>query len=195
MSKVYSNITLPLTKQTVIQTIEMPLGDTGRGLKVILSDDIINVNQNTELTTATLWGVKPSGKEVNVVASSVIAHENSNSYSIIFEGSDVFSNLIAEEGIVKCTITVSSDGVTISTFRFNIDVKENIANESKVMSTQEFQSVVETLDRISEKEKKVNDLLSKLEQQAKLTVNVRYGKEEPTVLPTDKQGDLYIRLK
>lgn len=197
MAKIYTSMTVSLTKQTVIQKIEMPLGDTGRGLKVLVSDDLIARSTGSTGTTieATLWGKKPSGKEVSIIANSIMEHEGANAYSILFDGSEQFANLIAEEGSVYCTITLSSEGKTVSTFNFVINVKDNVAVKSQVMSTQAFENVLQALDRLTEKEKHFEELEAKLDSQAKLTVNVRYGTGEPQKLGTDKQGDIYIRIK
>ena len=62
MAIVYSNVTVSLTKQTSVPIVEMVQGDTGRGLDVFVSDDIITdqVAYTDDSLTATLWATKPS---------------------------------------------------------------------------------------------------------------------------------------
>jgi hypothetical protein len=57
MAIVYSNVTVSLTKQTSVPIVEMVQGDTGRGLDVFVSDDIITdqVAYADDSLTATLW--------------------------------------------------------------------------------------------------------------------------------------------
>ena len=87
MAIVYSNVTVSLTKQTSIPVIEMVQGDTGRGLDVFISDEIITdeVAYIDECLTATLWATKPSGLMVSMDATSVSRFQNSNAYEINFQ--------------------------------------------------------------------------------------------------------------
>lgn len=197
MAQVYTNITLPLTKQTVIYQVEMPQGDRSRGLDILLSDEIISTSEEgfASTMTATLWGKKPSGLDVSFNASRVIAYSGSGTYRIIFDGSDTFANLIAERGIVRCTVTINDGDSSVATFAFNIKAVDNMALMNEGMSTEEYANIVEALDRIRQKEAQLDDLISQLTDQAKLTVNVRYGTSEPTVQAGDKEGDLYIQIK
>lgn len=197
MAQVYTNITLPLTKQTVIYQVEMPQGDRSRGLDILLSDEIISTSEegSTSTMTATLWGKKPSGMDVSFNASQVITYSGSGTYRVIFDGSDTFANLIAEKGIVRCTVTINDGDSSVATFVFNIKVVDNMALTSGAMSSEEYANIIEALDRISDKEAQLDDLIAQLTEQAKLTVNVRYGTSEPTVQAGDKAGDLYIQIK
>lgn len=197
MAQVYTFMTVPLTKQTVIQTIEMPQGDNGRGLNILITDDIVESDINPEQTTirATLWGKKPSGKEVSLDATTVITYTSGDAFRCIFDGSDTFANLIAENGITECNVTLVDGESIVSTFNFNINVTKNVAGSSKVLSSEEWQSVQDALSRLGELERRYNELLPQLEDQASLTVNVRWGFDEPTVLETDKVGDLYIQTE
>lgn len=197
MAQVYTNITLPLTKQTVIYQVEMPQGDRSRGLDILLSDEIISTSEegSTSTMTATLWGKKPSGMDVSFNASRVITYSGSGTYRVIFDGSDTFANLIAEKGIVRCTVTINDGDSSVATFVFNIKVVDNIALTSGAMSSEEYANIIEALDRISDKEAQLDELIAQLTEQAKLTVNVRYGTSEPTVQAGDKAGDLYIQIK
>lgn len=197
MAQVYTNITLPLTKQTVIYQVEMPQGDRSRGLDILLSDEIFSTSEegSTSTMTATLWGKKPSGMDVSFNASQVITYSGSGTYRVIFDGSDTFANLIAEKGIVRCTVTINDGDSSVATFVFNIKVVDNMALTSGAMSSEEYANIIEALDRISDKEAQLDDLIAQLTEQAKLTVNVRYGTSEPTVQAGDKAGDLYIQIK
>ena len=197
MAQVYTNITLPLTKQTVIYQVEMPQGDRSRGLDILLSDEIISTSEegSTSTMTATLWGKKPSGLDVSFNASQVITYSGSGTYRVIFDGSDTFANLIAEKGIVRCTVTINDGDSSVATFVFNIKVVDNMALTSGAMSSEEYANIVEALDRIGEKEAQLDELIAQLTAQAKLTVNVRYGTSEPTYQEGDNPGDLYIQIK
>lgn len=197
MAQVYTFMTVPLTKQTVIQTIEMPQGDSGRGLNILITDDIIESDINPDQTsiTATLWGRKPSGKEVTLNATNVITYSSGDSFRCIFDGSDTFANLISEKGITECNVTLLDGETMVSTFNFNINVTKNIAGESRVLSSDEWGNVRDALEHLAELERRYEELIPQLEEQASLTVNVRFGTSEPTVLSTDKEGDLYIQVK
>lgn len=197
MAQVYTNITLPLTKQTVIYQVEMPQWDRSRGLDILLSDEILSTTEegSSSALSATLWGKKPSGLEVSFDATQVITYSGSGTYRIIFDGSDTFANLIAEKGIVRCTVTINDGDSSVATFAFNIKVVDNIATTSSGESSQEFKNIVEALDRIKQKEAQLDSLIAQLTEQAKLTVGVRYGTSEPTVQAGDKEGDLYIQIK
>lgn len=197
MAQVYTFMTVPLTKQTVIQTIEMPQGDSGRGLNILITDDIVESDINPDQTaiTATLWGRKPSGKEVTLNATNVITYSSGDAFRCIFDGSDTFANLISEKGITECNVTLLDGETMVSTFNFNINVTKNIAGESRVLSSDEWGNVRDSLEHLAELERRYEELIPQLEEQASLTVNVRFGTSEPTVLSTDKEGDLYIQVK
>lgn len=197
MAQVYTHMTVPLTKHTVIQRIEMPQGDSGRGLDILITDDLAISDTENEQTTlrATLWGKKPSGKEVSFDANNVISYYGTDSFRCVFDGSDTFANLISESGAVECVVTLVDGETAISTFSFFIDVERNVANESNVLSSDEYKNVEDALVRLQAKEDELDALIPQLTEQSKLTVNVRYGPGAPAVEPGDKTGDIYIQTK
>lgn len=197
MAQVYTYLTLPLTKNTVIRQIEMPRGDNSRGLNILLTDEVFQseTEMSTNPLTATLWGRKPSGLEVSFDASQVIEYVGSNSYRIVFDGSDTFANLISELGIVQCTVTIADLTSTVCTFVFNIFVRENVALLSNAKSSTEYKNILDALVRIENKEVQLDELISQLTEQAKLTVGVRWGTEEPTVQQGDTPGMIYIKVQ
>lgn len=199
MAIVYSNITLGLTKQNSTLTIEMPQGDTGRGLDVFISDDVIvDETAKTDNTlTAILWAIKPSGSLVSVAATSVARFENSDAYEIKFSDTKTFTSILSETGIVRVQITLSSNGSFVTSFVFNIKVVGNIAMEmsDNIASSDEYQNVLQVLSNASAYIEQLNYYVSQFQSQLKLTVNVRSGTEDPTVLSTDKAGDLYIKYE
>ena len=197
MAIVYSNVTVSLTKQTSVPIVEMVQGDTGRGLDVFISDEIITdeVAYIDEGLTATLWATKPSGLMVSMDATSVSRFQNSNAYEIKFSGPETFQQIIAEVGIVQCQINVLMSGEFVTSVPIKINVIENIAASFDLESKEEFRNAIELMAKQREYIRVLEDYISQFQEQLKLTVNVRYGTSDPTVLSTDKQGDIYIKYK
>lgn len=197
MAIVYSNVTVSLTKQTSVPIVEMVQGDTGRGLDVFVSDDIITdqVAYTDDSLTATLWATKPSGLMVSMDATSVSRFQNSNAYEIKFSDSKIFQQIIAEVGIVQCQINVLMSGEFVTSVPIKINVIENIALSFELESKEEFRNAIELMAKQREYIRVLEDYISQFQEQLKLTVNVRYGTSDPTVLSTDKQGDIYIKYK
>lgn len=197
MAIVYSNVTVSLTKQTSIPVIEMVQGDTGRGLDVFISDEIITdeVAYIDEGLTATLWATKPSGLMVSMDATSVSRFQNSNAYEIKFSDPKTFQQIIAEVGITQCQINVLMSGEFVTSVPIKINVIENMATAFDLESKEEFRNAIELMAKQREYIRVLEDYISQFQEQLKLTVNVRYGTSDPTVLSTDKQGDIYIKYK
>ena len=197
MAIVYSNVTVSLTKQTSVPIVEMVQGDTGRGLDVFVSDDIITdqVAYTDDSLTATLWATKPSGLMVSMDATSVSRFQNSNAYKIKFSDSKIFQQIIAEVGIVQCQINVLMSGEFVTSVPIKINVIENMAIAFDLESKEEFRNAIELMAKQREYIRVLEDYVSQFQEQLKLTVNVRYGTSDPTVLSTDKQGDIYIKYK
>lgn len=196
MAIVYSNVTVSLTKQTSVPIVEMVQGDTGRGLDVFVSDDIITdqVAYTDDSLTATLWATKPSGLMVSMDATSVSRFQNSNAYEIKFSDPEIFQQIIAEVGIVQCQINVLMSGEFVTSVPIKINVIENMA-AFDLESKEEFRNAIELMAKQREYIRVLENYVSQFQEQLKLTVNVRYGTSDPTVLSTDKQGDIYIRYK
>ena len=197
MAIVYSNVTVSLTKQTSVPIVEMVQGDTGRGLDVFVSDDIITdqVAYTDDSLIATLWATKPSGLMVSMDATSVSRFQNSNAYEIKFSDPEIFQQIIAEVGIVKCQINVLMSGEFVTSVPIKINVIENMAIAFDLESKEEFRNAIELMAKQREYIRVLEDYISQFQEQLKLTVNVRYGTSDPTVLSTDKQGDIYIKYK
>lgn len=197
MAIVYSNVTVSLTKQTSVPIVEMVQGDTGRGLDVFVSDDIITdqVAYTDDSLTATLWATKPSGLMVSMDATSVSRFQNSNAYEIKFSDPEIFQQIIAEVGIVQCQINVLMSGEFVTSVPIKINVIENMATAFDLESKEEFRNAIELMAKQREYIRVLEDYVSQFQEQLKLTVNVRYGTSDPTVLSTDKQGDIYIKYK
>lgn len=197
MAITYSNVTVSLNNQTSVPIVEMVQGDTGRGLDVFVSDDIITdeLAYIDDSLTATLWASKPSGLMISMDAASVSRFQNSNAYEIKFSDSKIFQQIIAEVGIVQCQINVLMSGEFVTSFPIKINVIENIATSFKLESKEEFRNAIELMAKQREYIKVLEDYISQFQEQLKLTVNVRYGTSDPTVLSTDKPGDIYIKYK
>lgn len=197
MAIVYSNVIVSLTKQTSVPIVEMVQGDTGRGLDVFVSDDIITdqVAYTDDSLIATLWATKPSGLMVSMDATSVSRFQNSNAYEIKFSDSKIFQQIIAEVGIVQCQINVLMSGEFVTSVPIKINVIENMATAFDLESKEEFRNAIELMAKQREYIRVLEDYISQFQEQLKLTVNVRYGTSDPTVLSTDKQGDIYIKYK
>lgn len=197
MAITYSNVTVSLNKQTSVPIVEMVQGDTGRGLDVFVSDDIITdeLAYIDDSLTATLWATKPSGLMISMDASSVSRFQNSNAYEIKFSDSKIFQQIIAEVGIVQCQINVLMSGEFVTSFPIKINVIKNIATSFELESKEEFRNAIELMAKQKEYIRVLEDYISQFKEQLKLTVNVRYGTSDPTVLSTDKPGDIYIKYK
>lgn len=197
MAIVYSNVTVSLTKQTSVPIVEMVQGDTGRGLDVFVSDDIITdqVAYTDDSLTATLWATKPSGLMISMDAASVSRFQNSNAYEIKFSDPKIFQQVIAEVGVTQCQINVLMSGEFVTSVPIKINVIENMAGSFSLESKEEFSNAIELMAKQREYIKVLEDYVSQFQEQLKLTVNVRYGTSDPTVLSTDKQGDIYIKYK
>lgn len=197
MAIVYSNVTVSLTKQTSVPVIEMVQGDTGRGLDVLISDEIITdeVAYIDDGLTATLWATKPSGLMVSMDAVYVSRFQNSNAYEIQFSDPKTFQQVIAEVGVTKCQINVLMRGEFVTSVPIKINVIENMSESFSLESKEEFKNAIELLAKQREYIRVLEDYISQFQNQLKLTVNVRYGTSDPTVLSTDKQGDIYIKYK
>lgn len=197
MAIVYSNVTVSLTKQTSVPIVEMVQGDTGRGLDVFVSDDIITdqVAYTDDSLTATLWATKPSGLMISMDAASVSRFQNSNAYEIKFSDPKIFQQVIAEVGVTQCQINVLMSGEFVTSVPIKISVIENMSGSFSLESKEEFRNAIELMAKQREYIKVLEDYVSQFQEQLKLTVNVRYGTSDPTVLSTDKQGDIYIKYK
>lgn len=197
MAIVYSNVTVSLTKQTSVPIVEMVQGDTGRGLDVFVSDDIITdqVAYTDDSLIATLWATKPSGLMISMDAASVSRFQNSNAYEIKFSDPKIFQQVIAEVGVTRCQINVLMSGEFVTSVPIKINVIENMAGSFSLESKEEFRNAIELMAKQREYIKVLEDYVSQFQEQLKLTVNVRYGTSDPTVLSTDKQGDIYIKYK
>lgn len=197
MAITYSNVTVSLTTQTSVPVVEMVQGDTGRGLDVFVSDDIItdDVAHIDDSLTATLWATKPSGLMISMDAASVSRFQNSNAYEIKFSDSKTFQQIIAEVGVTQCQINVLMSGEFVTSFPIKINVIKNIATSFKLESKEEFRNAIELMAKQREYIRVLEYYVSQFQEQLKLTVNVRYGTSDPTVLSTDKQGDIYIKYK
>lgn len=197
MAQVYTSVTVSLTKQTDIQVIDMPRADNGRGLDIFITDDIVTsetgVVDNT--LSAMLFAEKPSGLMVSLSANEVIRFNNTDTYEVKFNGSDAFANMLSEAGIVKAQISLMSGSTYVTTFNIYINVVDNIAMQVNVESTQEFRNAIEIINAANAKISELNEYISRFQEQLKLTVNVRSGTADPTVLNTDKAGDIYIKVE
>lgn len=196
MAITYSNVTVSLTTQTSVPVVEMVQGDTGRGLDVFISDDIITdeIAYTDDSLTATLWATKPSGLMVSMDAASVSRFQNSNAYEIKFSDPETFQQVIAEVGVTQCQINVLMSGEFVTSVPIKINVIENMA-AFELESKEEFRNAIELMAKQREYIRVLENYVSQFQEQLKLTVNVRYGTSDPTVLSTDKQGDIYIRYK
>lgn len=197
MAITYSNVTVSLTTQTSVPVVEMVQGDTGRGLDVFISDDIITdeIAYTDDSLTATLWATKPSGLMVSMDAASVSRFQNSNAYEIKFSDPETFQQVIAEVGVTQCQINVLMSGEFVTSVPIKINVIENMATAFDLESKDEFRNAIELMAKQREYIRVLENYVSQFQEQLKLTVNVRYGTSDPTVLSTDKQGDIYIRYK
>lgn len=197
MAIVYSHLTVSLTKENSDLTLEMLQGDTGRGLIVFVSDDVIvdEPSETDSSLTATMWIEKPSGLNVSVDATSVSRFENSNAYEITFSDTETFANILAEAGIVSAEIVLSSDNTFVTSFSFKIKVVKNFALDSGIDSTEDFKNLLDAIAKAQTTIKTLEGYQKQFDDRLKLTVNVRSGTTDPTVQAGDKAGDIYIKYE
>ncbi len=193
---IYTNLTMSLSREQVPPIVPMVQGDNGRGLQITLTDDVL-VEETGEVDSnlsAQMWVKKPSGKEVSMDATQVIRYQNSNSYQIIFDGSDTFANALAEEGLSTAQVILTSGSSYVTSFNIIFKVQMNIAVQSEIESSTEWANIIQLINEFNAQKTILNQYISQFENQLKLTVNVRYGTGVPTVQSGDKEGDLYIRI-
>lgn len=193
---IYTNLTMSLSREQVPPIVPMVQGDNGRGLRITLTDDVL-VEETGEVDpalSAQMWVKKPSGMEVSMNASQVIRYPNSNSYQIVFDGSDTFANAIAEEGLTTAQVILASGESYVTSFDIIFNVQNSIATQSHVKSTEEYANIIQLINEFNAQKSELDNYITQFEEQLKLTVNVRYGTGVPTVQSGDKEGDLYIRI-
>ncbi len=193
---IYTNLTMSLSREQVPPIVPMVQGDNGRGLRITLTDDVL-VEETGEVDSslsAQMWVKKPSGKEVSMDATQVIRYQNSNSYQIIFDGSDTFANALAEEGVSTAQVILTSGESYVTSFDIIFKIQGNIAVQSDIISSTEYANIIQLINEFNAQKAELDDYISRFEDQLKLTVNVRYGTGVPTVQSGDKEGDLYIRI-
>lgn len=193
---IYTNLTMSLSREQVPPIVPMVQGDNGRGLRITLTDDVL-VEETGEVDSslsAQMWVKKPSGMEVSMNATQIIRYSNSNSYQIIFDGSDTFANALAEEGLSTAQVILMSGESYVTSFNIVFKVQGNIAVQSDIRSSTEYANIIQLINEFNAQKVELDDYISQFEDQLKLTVNVRYGTGVPTVQSGDKEGDLYIRI-
>lgn len=197
MAQVYTSVTVSLTKQTNTPVVDMPQADSGRGLDIFITDDIVTTESGNvdETLSATLFAEKPSGLKVALNSNEVIRYDNTDTYEVRFNGSEAFANMLAETGIVKAQVSLMSGSDFVTTFNIYINVVDNIAMQVDVESTEEFQNAIDVIKTVNAKIAELNEYINKFQSQLKLTVNVRSGTTDPVVLSTDKAGDIYIKVE
>lgn len=197
MSNVYTDLTVSLTREQVTPIIPMVQGDTGRGLRITLTDDVYveEAGDVDSSLSAQMWVRKPSGKEVSMAASQVIKYSNSNSYQIIFDGSETFANALAEEGTSTAQVILTSGEEYVTSFNIIFKIEGSIALKSSIESSTEYANILELINAFNGSKEQLDEYVAQFENQLKLTVNVRYGTSNPTYQSGDKDGDLYIRIR
>lgn len=197
MANVYTDLTVSLTREQATPVISMVQGDTGRGLRITLTDDVYvdETGSVDSSLTAKLWAKKPSGKEVSMDASQVIRYENSDSYQIIFDGSDTFANAIAEVGTTQVQVILLSGKKYITSFNILFNVQGNLMKASSFTSSTEYSDAIKLINELNQQKSLIENYILQFQDQLKLTVNVRYGTTNPTYQSGDKDGDLYIRIR
>ena len=197
MAIVYNDLTVSLTKPNDNLIVEMVRADSGRGLRIFVSDDVITSNSSNvdESLHAILWTKKPSGLMVSIGSTSVSRFENSNAYEIEFSDTEAFQNILAELGICECQVTLESGGTFVTTFDFKIKVVDNLAAQESLESTEEYKSMMELIAKVNAYKNELENYVAQFKDQLKLKVNVRYGTSDPVVQDGDKAGDIYIKYE
>ena len=76
MSNVYTDLTVSLTREQVTPIIPMVQGDTGRGLRITLTDDVYveEAGDVDSSLSAQMWVRKPSVKYVSMAPKPLRMH-------------------------------------------------------------------------------------------------------------------------
>ena len=90
---------------------------------------------------------------------------------------------------------MSSDNTFVTSFSFKFKVVKNFALDSGIDSTEDFKNLLDAIAKAQTTIKTLEGYQKQLENQLKLTVNVRSGTTDPTVQASDKAGDIYIKYE
>ena len=194
MTIIYQELTVGLTKNSVVKTIDMVQGDSGRGLKITLSDNIFTDGE-TERTSylATMYAIKPSGLIVEIPADDVVQSVvGNNAYKMQFSNTQKIQNAIVEDGRVMCEVQLKSDTEIVTSFYFYINVIKPATSMDTLLSTSDFGTLVEYISYLKELIERFKIYEDKIQGIARLNHNVFYG----TSLPSEElgeEGDIYIQ--
>ena len=131
MATIYTRLNISMTEQPITPIIDMVQYDSGRGLDIMLTNDIApdEPGESSSTLTANLYAVKPSGLDVVIPSLSVTFFSTSNAYEVKFASQNYFLDLLSEIGTVRCQVALRDLSDLVTTFEFYIKVHKNISRE------------------------------------------------------------------
>ena len=131
MATIFSRLNISLTDQPITPELSMVQYDSGRGLDIMLTNDVIpdDPGEESQTLSANLYAVKPSGMELVIPSLSVIHYATSGSYEVKFASQEHFLSLLNEVGTVECQVALRDSADIVTTFSFYIHVMKNLSRE------------------------------------------------------------------
>jgi len=149
--KALKTIEIKLTSKNLTNTIPLVQEDSGRSIDFIITDMEIPTG-----ATARLYAVKPDGTEL---FNSCIIKNNIVTVNLT-------NQTLAVSGIIKCQIRITSGDDIVTTFRFKLEVEENLISESAILSSNEFGALEEAMKTVNNMNSSIKDLEENLSKKA-----------------------------
>lgn len=124
----------------IMQTLKAVQYDDGRAVRVLLS------GTEGTISKARVYCQKPSGKETYTEGTVV------NDYCVLFE---LTPQMLAETGIVKAQLQLMDGEHVVTSFDFQIQVSKNRIASSSIISSDEYQALVEALKDVDRTEAEI----------------------------------------
>lgn len=129
------NIFVYSSKNAIKQKITATQADSGRVLVCNMADITVDASY-----TARIYAVKPSELKIyndcTIVGNAVVV--------------DLTTQILAEHGLVKCQIELADGEKKVTSFAFEIDVKETLVNANAIESTDEFTALEKALSEVGD---------------------------------------------
>lgn len=124
----------------IIQTLKAVQYDDGRAVRVMFSGTQGNISK------VRIYCQKPSGKETYTEGSVI------NDYCVLF---GLTPQMLAETGIVKAQLQLMDGEYVVTSFDFQIQVSKNRIASSSIISSDEYQALVEALKDVDRTEAEI----------------------------------------
>ncbi|MFI3171760.1 MAG: BppU family phage baseplate upper protein [Clostridia bacterium] len=134
------NIFVYSSKNAIKQKITATQADSGRVLVCNMADITVDASY-----TARIYAVKPSELKIyndcTIVGNAVVV--------------DLTTQILAEHGLVKCQIELADGEKKVTSFFFEIDVKETLVDANAIESTDEFTALEKALSEVGDIDAKI----------------------------------------